>query len=814
MPDFDLTSAEEAQLLANTSGETAAKRHLAIARRAALEGRLVAAETHIVAAAAAVELAPEAHRDDGPVVGARLDRDALPHSRPHPAASAALRQLVDAPGVSAFASGIDRVAAQQGWVLAPLPHRILRGEQRPGMDPRSTDMLGIEIMLDAARDQVARRNPRAAGRELHDAAGGLSDLAHPTASQTIRDAALRIDRGALDTADAAFYAPFIEEARDVLMAELADGPADAPWPASVPSWPIRHAVGDLMRAHELLDRDDLAAAVQALERAIGRLESSGARPELAEELAAWLHGIAPDGELDMLVGDSLDAYSGRRDTAVLVDELDTLAAAHGLDGDVRSEIDLRDYYAETDYVEMMLIGRMQSMRVGDEIVLPNGTLVTQDARGYVLDATRRIGVDALVGAAIAANRDEERARVAHSQAGSTLGYSAEQLRSAGALLAAGDIAAAGAAADTAARRLAELGHPAAARIEALAETLRPQISDGQREGVADALRMETARLAWDARFLREVIQYPETAADNCRLEDPEHPFHGPYVADLSPADLSPLAAPVIDRNDAWRREVVSRERAERQRAVRAQGFALHPPSPAAARMLVDLEGEHVVVQLTVARDLLSHDEIPSARTAVAVAVMGLEQSGDRAPLAAELDAWTADFVDEDYDYEHPAYEPTKQAEILLAEIDAIAERHDITLDPASSTGRLLPADLPADPLLERRMNRLQVGEDITLSNGSRVAREEFGYAVDGRRVSADPPVAVRAALERDAGRAGAPNVSGPDVGADVRAARAVAALCQPVPARRAASAAPSATARTSAPEPVDLSRGGGRDAGR
>lgn len=228
------------------------------------------------------------------------------------------------------------------------------------------------------------------------------------------------------------------------------------------------------------------------------------------------------------------------------------------------------------------------------------------------------------------------------------------------------------------------------------------------------------------------------------------------------------------------------------------------------RAPVSVAGDHVVAQLTIARDLLTHDEVGPAQTAVMVAVMGVEHSGDR----AELDAWAADFAPFDEDYEHPAYETTKQAEVLLAELDAIAERHGIAVDPASSTGDLRPAQLPADLLLERRMNRLQVGEHITLTNGARVGGEEFGYAVDGQPVSGDPPVAVRAALQRDAGRAGAPNVSGPDVGADIRAARDVAALCQPVPARRAAASVPSPTARTAAHGPVDLGRGGGRGAGR
>lgn len=222
--------------------------------------------------------------------------------------------------------------------------------------------------------------------------------------------------------------------------------------------------------------------------------------------------------------------------------------------------------------------------------------------------------------------------------------------------------------------------------------------------------------------------------------------------------------------------------------------------------------DDLTVQLTVARDLLSHDAIRHAEMAVRVAVLALEHSGERPDLAAELGTWVEDFAPYGLDdYEHPAYEPTKQAEGLLAELDDIAERHDVRIDTGSSTGYLQPATLPADLMLERRMNRLQVGQHITLPNGSQLVRGEHTYVVDDVSIGDDPPIAARAALDRDARAVKMPpaRVSAPDA----RHAHDVAALCQAYPPRDAAAgpagAGPGAPpART--PTAVHADRGAGR----
>ena len=401
---------------------------------------------------------------------------------------------------------------------------------------------------------------------------------------------------------------------------------------------------------------------------------------------------------ETFVGSSLNGYVGRRDVDLLLGELDAIARRHGLEGDVYSESDLRYAYVGSDQLAEALQSRMQGLRVGDELVLPNGTLVTQDDRGYVVDATRRAGVDAGVAAAIAVGRDEQRAHDARSDAAGSVAYAAERLGTAAVMLRNEEIPEARAAAEQAVAVLADAGHPAAPRMVDLAESIRPEITDLQRVGVPDALRVEALRLNHDARFLQEVITDPQIAARDCRLEDAEHPFHGPHL----PGE-EPLPAVIVDRNDAWRREVIVAERAERQATAREQRFALQP-SAAALEHLAGVDAQPVTVQLTIARDLLSRDEVDSAQTAVAVAVMGLEQAAQRPELAAELDAWVAEFPPyAEGDYEHPAYETTRHAEVLLTELDAIAERHGIQIDPDSSSGALGPAELSEERLLERRL---------------------------------------------------------------------------------------------------------------
>ena len=154
---------------------TQARTHLAIARRAALEGRLVAADTHIVSAASLLELRAGADTSDEPASGGARrdpraaaaalwdiaqahDRDGV--SRHQPQRVFAGR----AQDVSAIVAGIDRVAAEQEWVITQLPHRILGSHQAAGADPgRRTCWRSPRSSITPARSSPAmtRQRPRA-----------------------------------------------------------------------------------------------------------------------------------------------------------------------------------------------------------------------------------------------------------------------------------------------------------------------------------------------------------------------------------------------------------------------------------------------------------------------------------------------------------------------------------------------------------------------------------------------------------------------------------------------------------------------------
>jgi hypothetical protein len=92
-------------------------------------------------------------------------------------------------------------------------------------------------------------------------------------------------------------------------------------------------------------------------------------------------------------------------------------------------------------------------------------------------------------------RAEQRARAAVSGTGATLAHGAESLSAAAVALDGDELVDARTAADRAVALLADVEHPAADRLAALAENLRPEITDTQREGVADALRHEAHRIA-------------------------------------------------------------------------------------------------------------------------------------------------------------------------------------------------------------------------------------------------------------------------------------------------------------------------------
>ena len=111
------------------------------------------------------------------------------------------------------------------------------------------------------------------------------------------------------------------------------------------------------------------------------------------------------------------------------------------------------------------------------------------------------------------------------------------------------------------------------------------------------------------------------------------------------------------------------------------------------------------------------------------------------------------------------------------------------------------------------MQRMQVGEHITLANGITVAQHERGYVVDATLVGHDADIGAAIALERDSARAHQPAsaadarldaIRSPSVRPDLRRtssqrgiaaldgardARDVAALCQAQPARHATIAA-------------------------
>lgn len=224
----------------------------------------------------------------------------------------------------------------------------------------------------------------------------------------------------------------------------------------------------------------------------------------------------------------------------------------------------------------------------------------------------------------------------------------------------------------------------------------------------------------------------------------------------------------------------------------------------------DLDAQQYLVQ---ARDAFAHDEPAQAEHAIDAAIDVLYFNVLRPDLVAELVSLIDDFdpgrlLYELEDRELASFSADCRPDILLAELDDIAARHGIEI--AHSAGPVQAADLSTKVLLERRLERMQAGEQIALPNGTLVAGDERGYLVDTMHVGLDADVAAIIATGRDGART-RPSSASP--AASATDARDVAALCQARPARDAAAVAvdpgPSAVhaARAQA-RPVD--RGAGR----